>query len=255
MQHVRLRTADAHGHECGDVAVAAVLAEKVGPVPEPRHRFRGQGQRPHRGVEGPSLRPGAGPRLGDEVGSTGDTGGVGEVAEDPPQCGDRATFACCVGSLGGDRVPYTGDVTGDLAVGEVVEQRVDHRSRNLAAQRRSPSSEIGVPHVAEAERHDRFGRFVGHVGDDRDGLDQLKEAAGHGLRHRPTVPLSATAILRLARSADPCRCASARHAGVTAAGITPNQSGNDEDNLGDLAGCVRVRIARRQGRLQCVLLL
>ena len=189
MEHVCLRTADAHGHECGDVAVAAMLAEQVGPVPEPRHRFGGHWQRAHGGVEGPSLRPGAGPRLDGEVAGTDDAGGIGEVAEDPPQRGDRALFARRVGGLGGDRVPDARDVTGDLAVGEVVEQRVDHRSRHVAAQGRSPSSEVGVPHVAETERHDCFGRLVGHVGDHRDGLDQLEESSTHGLGHRPTVPL------------------------------------------------------------------
>ncbi len=80
----------------GDVAVAAVLEEQVGPVPEPRHWFSGHWQCPHRGVHGPSLRPGApgaGPSLGGEIGSTGDAGGIGEVAEDPSQCRDRALFA------------------------------------------------------------------------------------------------------------------------------------------------------------------
>ena len=42
--------------ERGDVAVAVVLAQQVG-VPEPRQRLGGQ--RPHCGVEGPALGPGA----------------------------------------------------------------------------------------------------------------------------------------------------------------------------------------------------
>ena len=52
------------------MAVAAVLAEQVGPVPEPRQRFRWERQRPHRGVEGTSFDPRADPRLDDELGGT-----------------------------------------------------------------------------------------------------------------------------------------------------------------------------------------
>ena len=57
---------------------------------------------------------------------THDAAGIGEVAEDPPECGDRALFARRVGGLGRDRVPDAWDVTGNLAVGKVVEQRVNH---------------------------------------------------------------------------------------------------------------------------------
>lgn len=74
MKHVRLGAADAGGQEGSVVAVAPVLAQQVGPVPEPRHGFGRQRQRPERGVEGPSLRGGAGPRLGQKVGGTGDGG-------------------------------------------------------------------------------------------------------------------------------------------------------------------------------------
>lgn len=81
---MRLRPSDAQGQERGDVTVAAVLTEQVGAVPEPRQRLGGQGQRPNRGVDGPSIGSGARPRLDEQVGSTGDTGGVGEITEDPP---------------------------------------------------------------------------------------------------------------------------------------------------------------------------
>ena len=80
-----------------------MLAEQVRPVPEPRHRFGGHGQRAHGGVEGPALRPGAGPRLDGEVAGTDDARGIGKLAKDPPERGDRAPFARGVGGLGGDR--------------------------------------------------------------------------------------------------------------------------------------------------------
>jgi PPOX class probable F420-dependent enzyme len=47
-----------HYIELRGVAVAVVLAQQVG-VPEPRQRLGGHGQRPHCGVEGPALGPGA----------------------------------------------------------------------------------------------------------------------------------------------------------------------------------------------------
>ena len=81
MQYVRLRAADTHGHERGDVPVAVVLTQQVGPVPEPRERLRGHWQRPHRCVERPSVHRGAGPRLDHELGSAGDAGALGEVAQ------------------------------------------------------------------------------------------------------------------------------------------------------------------------------
>ena len=130
LQHVGLGPADALGHQGGDVAVAAVLAEQVGRVPEPGDRFgRAPGSVRSGGVQGPPLRRCAGRGLGDEVGGPGDAGGVGEVAEDPPQRGDAALFAGRDGRLGGDHVPDARDVAGDLAVGEVVEERVDHLGR------------------------------------------------------------------------------------------------------------------------------
>ena len=183
VQYVRLRAADTHGHERGDVPVAAVLAQQVGPVPEPRQRLRGHWQRPHRCVEGPSIHRGAGPRLDHELSSTGDAGALGEVAQNSAQRRNRTPLARCVGGLRSDPVPDTRDVAGHLTVGEVVEDRVDDLGRYIATQRGGPSREVGVPHVAGAERHHCFGRFVSHVGDDRDGLDELKESAGHGVRH------------------------------------------------------------------------
>lgn len=96
VQHVQLRPGDALAQGRGDVPVATVLAKQVGTVPEPRQRFRRYGQRPHGGVESPSIRPSARPGPGEKVSSTGNVRRVGEVAQDPPQRGYRAR---CLASL------------------------------------------------------------------------------------------------------------------------------------------------------------
>ena len=226
MEDVRLRTADAHAQQCSDVAIAAMLAQQVGAVPQPRHRFGGHGQRAHGGVQGPSFGPGAGPCLDGEVAGTDHAGGIGEFAEDPTQCGDRALLARRVGGLWSDRVPDARDVTSDLAVGEVVEQRVNDRSRHVTTEGCGPSGEVGVPHVAETERHDRFGGLVGHVGDHRDGLDELEESSTHGLGHDSTVPLPTTAT-------PPIQGAASCHARRSSRGVQragPSRSGRRDSN-------------------------
>jgi hypothetical protein len=68
-------------------------------------------------------------------------------------------------------------VAGDLAGGEVVEDRVNHLGRG-AAQRSGAPGEVGVPGVAQAERQESVVRLVGEVGDQVDRLDELVQAAG-----------------------------------------------------------------------------
>jgi hypothetical protein len=141
------------------MTVPAVLAEQGGCVPEPGHRFLGYGESSECGVHDPSLRRGAGRRPGGEVGGTRETGGVGEVAEDPPQRRDAALLASGERRLGSGRVPDAGDVAGDLAGGEVVEDRMDHLGRD-PAQRCGPSGEVAVPDVPVSERPECSFRLV-----------------------------------------------------------------------------------------------
>ena len=102
-------------------------------------------------------------RRGGEVVGTRETGGVDAVAEDPPQRCDAALLACGERRRGSGRVPDAGDVAGDLAVGEAVEDRMDDLGRD-AAQRRGPSGEVAVPVVPVAERPERIRRLRGEVG-------------------------------------------------------------------------------------------
>jgi hypothetical protein len=90
---VGLRPADALGDQSGDMTVPAVLAEQGGRMPEAGHGLLRDGERPERGVQDPSLRRGAGRRLGGELGGTRQSGGVGEVVEDPLQRRDAAPLA------------------------------------------------------------------------------------------------------------------------------------------------------------------
>ncbi len=214
VQHMRLRPADARGDQGGDMTVAAVLAQQGGRVPEPGDGLLGERERPQRGVQDPPLRGRAGRRLGGEVGGAGKTGGVGEVAEDPPQRRDAALLASGERRLGSGRVPDAGDVAGDLTLGEVVEDRMDHLGRN-SAQRRRPPGKVAIPVVPQAERHERIGRLVRKVGDQVDRLHEPVQTAGddgghanHGLHpdhllrsdRRPSwaarSPLLRTALLR-----------------------------------------------------------
>jgi hypothetical protein len=86
------------------------------------------------------------------LGGTRQSGRVGEVVEDPPQRRDAAPLASGERILRSCGVPDAGDVAGDLAVGEVVEDRVDHLGRD-PTQRCGPSGEVAVPVIPEAERH------------------------------------------------------------------------------------------------------
>jgi hypothetical protein len=182
VEHVRLRPPDALGHEGGVVTVAAVLAEQGGGVPEPGDGLLGYGERPQRRVQGPSLRRSARRRPDGEVGGAGETGAGGEVAENPPQRRRAALLASGERRLGSGDVPDAGDVPGDLAVGEVVEDRMDHLGRH-PAERCGPAGEVGVPGVAEAERHERVVGLVGEVGDQVDRLHEPVQAAGGVVEH------------------------------------------------------------------------
>jgi len=112
----------------------------------------------------------------------GATGGVGEVAEDPLQRRDAAPLASGKRLLGRGRVPDAGDVADDLAVGEVVEDRVDHLGPN-PAQRCGPSGEVGIPVVPEAKRQERIRRLVREIGDQVDRLHEPVQTAGGVVGH------------------------------------------------------------------------
>ena len=153
-EHVRLGAADPLGDQGGDVAVPTVLAEHVGRVPEPRDGLFGHREGAEPGVHDPSLRPGAGRGLGEEIGCARQPRSLDEVAEDPLQRRHAALLTSGVRRLGCGRGPDLGDVARHLTLGEAVEGSVHHLGRDLA-ERRRPSSEIAVPVVAETERRHR----------------------------------------------------------------------------------------------------
>lgn len=163
----------------GDVTVAAVLAEQVGRVPEPGGGFVGDRERSQARVHGAALGRGTRGRLGGQAGGPGDAGGVSQVSEDPSHGGGAPPLASGQDGLGSGDVPDVRDVPGDLAVGEVVEDRVHHLGR-APAQRGGAPGEVGVPVVPVPERHDLGGRLRGGVRDHRDRLSEPVEAAGQG---------------------------------------------------------------------------
>jgi hypothetical protein len=201
------------------VAVASVLSEKVGSVPQPSEGLGRHRQRPDCREQCSSFCWRTGGRLDEQVSGPGHAGAVGQTTEPSAKDDDAALLAGFGGGLGADQIPHLRDVAGHLAVGEVVEDRVDHLGRDVAAQRRRPPGEVGVPHAGQADGNERIGRFILGVGDHGDRLDQLEEPAGGGRGHRCSLgryvdPWKVRSIVRdpsisWSQSAAPCKTGSA----------------------------------------------
>jgi hypothetical protein len=176
VQRVGLEPADALRDQGGDVTVAAVFAEQVGRVPEPGDRFVGDRQRSQSRVQGASLDRGARGRLDGQVGRAGDARGIGLVGQDPPHGSCAAPLAGGEDRFGSGDVPDMRNVPGDLAVGEVVEDRVHHLGRD-PPQRGGTPGEVGVPVVPVPECHDLGGRLRGGVRDEGDRLGEPEQSA------------------------------------------------------------------------------
>ena len=183
-QHERLGAGQVRGDKRGDVAVAAMLAQDRGRVPEPGHRLVWYGQ----GEVGRGQRPAASLEVGG--GGRELVRRRGEVGGGRRPRGKAQQFAQACGSpglpggqhiRGRGQVPYRWQCPAHHG-GSEDEERCDHRGSGDGAHRSGPAGEVAPPETAEAGLLERRSGRRREVGDHVDRLEQGPHLPGRGRR-------------------------------------------------------------------------